>query len=76
MALFLADFANAALEALTAEPLAPPTEATLRQLTDPSRRPAEPCRPLPQNILDAASAAPVALDRVALLAPSTPWCCA
>ena len=53
---------------LTSEPLAPPTEATLQQLTDPSRRPAEPYRPLPQDILDAAPDVPLALDRTALLA--------
>ena len=59
---------SAARQALTSEPLAPPTEATLQQLTDPSRRPAEPYRPLPQDILDAAPAVPLALDRTALLA--------
>ena len=59
---------SAARQALTSEPLAPPTEATLQQLTDPSRRPAEPYRPLPQDILDAAPDVPLALDRTALLA--------
>ena len=59
---------SAARQALTAEPLAAPTEATLRELTDPSRRPAEPYRPLPQDLLDAAPNAPIALNRPALLA--------
>ncbi|CAE7722283.1 unnamed protein product [Symbiodinium sp. CCMP2456] len=54
--------------ALTAEPPAAPTEATLRELTDPARRPAEPYRPLPQDLLEAAPNAPIALDRPALLA--------
>ena len=63
---------SAARQALTSEPLAPPTEATLQQLTDPSRRPGEPCCPLPPDILDAAPAAPLALD---LLGRSLRACC-
>ena len=40
---------SAARQALTSEPLAPPTEATLQQLTDPSRRPAEPTARCPKT---------------------------
>jgi len=38
---------SAARQALIAEPLAPPSESTLRELTDPVRRPPHPYLPLP-----------------------------
>ncbi|CAE7567374.1 unnamed protein product, partial [Symbiodinium microadriaticum] len=41
---------SAAGHALTAEPLAPATDATLAELRDPVRRPPEPYGPLPPEV--------------------------
>ena len=59
---------SAARQAIDAEPLESANQDTLRQLTDPSRRPVEPYGPLGSEILDFQPDAPVALDRTALLA--------
>ena len=58
---------SAARQALIAEPLAPPSDSTLRELTDPERRPPHSYRPLPPDLLDFQPDAPVAIDRAALL---------
>ena len=59
---------SAACQAIDAAPLVSANQETLRQLTDPSRRPVEPYGPLGSEILDFQPDAPVALDRTALLA--------
>ena len=58
---------SAARQALTADPLAPSTDATFEQLSDPSRRPPEPYGPLAPDLLDWEPPSPVALDSRALL---------
>ena len=58
---------SAARQALTADPLTPSTAATFEQLSDPSRRPPEPCGPLAPDLLDWEPPSPVALDSKALL---------
>ncbi|CAE7191617.1 unnamed protein product, partial [Symbiodinium sp. CCMP2456] len=58
---------SAARQALTADPLAPSTDATFEQLSDPSRRPPEPYGPLAPDLLAGQPPSPVALDSRALL---------
>ena len=58
---------SAARQALTADPLAPATDATFEHLSDPHRRPPEPYGPLDPELLAWEPASPVALDRAALL---------
>ncbi|OLP80024.1 hypothetical protein AK812_SmicGene39617 [Symbiodinium microadriaticum] len=65
---------SAARQALIAEPLAPTSDSTLRELTDPVRRPPHPYRPLPPELLDFQPEAPVALDRAAAHARAPHLC--
>ena len=53
---------SAARQALTADPLAPSTDATFEQLSDPGRRPPEPYGPLAPDLLDWEPPSPVAVD--------------
>ncbi|CAE7533395.1 unnamed protein product [Symbiodinium natans] len=52
-----------ARQVLTAAALAPGDEATLRALTDPSRRPPQPLRPVPQHVMNHHPAEEVALSK-------------
>ena len=59
---------SAARQALTAGPLAPHTEATLQELRDPARRPAQPYQPIPEHVLQFQPASPTNLPAATLLA--------
>ena len=59
---------SAARQALTAGPLAPRTEATLQELRDPARRPAQPYQPIPEHVLQFQPASPTNLPAATLLA--------